>query len=229
VLPMLLLTLAALEPASLKVFKGTEGQRVDVLAVKPVAEGRALIRVRASGSPFDGLVLEGKSKDGRVAVTYRGSEWTVLNTTDGRGRAFFPEVKEFTVKFDEEATGQVDPAALIADHAKQKASGELAMFAKKAYPHLTRKYEAKASAAFTCPGSTFRFDWASFTDDDMDNLDAYALCEPLAKAKCARLKASKVVCRMGPAFAVTRADDTLTFTTTAKGAADGASFLAGKL
>jgi hypothetical protein len=234
-----------LEVASAKSYKGTEGQYVDVLTLKPVAQNSALVRVRSSGSPFDGLVLpcsiEPRDRNERGFVTrFHGGALGLLRLGDGAGRVYFPEVRDFAVKFDEAATAKLEPAKVLAAHQQQRAAGELAMFEKREYPNLVAKYEAKAAAATdelnrACGTSArFSFRWSSFTDADMDDVDGWSACQPLLtllKSRCAAAKGlSKLVCQMGPKLELTRgADGTLTFTTTAKGQAEGPAFLSTQL
>ncbi|MBS1153838.1 MAG: hypothetical protein H6Q89_5536 [Myxococcaceae bacterium] len=229
----------ALEVATVKAFQGTEGQSVVLALLKPVKQGQALLRIQGTGSPFDGLVLAGQfeERSGRFSTRFHGGPWNALQVADGSGRAWFPEVKDFGVKFSDELTARVTAAELLAEHQRQLAAGDLAMFAKKEHPHLTKKYEGKAAAAMAglgkaCP-RTFAFVWSSFSDDEMDNLDIWALCEPLVVAvrqKCEAAKGSaRLVCRMGPKLELARGGDAITFTTTPKGNTLGLSFVAAAL
>lgn len=231
---------AALELSTTKVWKGSEGQLVEVGTLVPASQG-ALVRVRQSGSPHDGLVLrctiEDRGRDRAFVTRYHGSTYELLRVGEGAGRANFPEVKDFAVKFLEDASGK--GAELVAEHEKQLASGALAMFEKKAFPYLVTKYEAKAAAANAelnkaCGGAAhFSYEWSSFPDEAMENLDVWAACQPLvtqARAKCATVKGvDKLVCRMGPSLGLSRTSGAITFTTTTKGAADGPSFVAAQL
>lgn len=232
-----------LEVATVKAFKGTEGQSVEVAMLKPIAQGAALLRVRRSGSSFDGLVLRCAVEDrgrGRGFTTrFHGASYELLRLDEGTGRVYFPEVKDFAVNFDEDGSGKSQGSELVSEHEKQLASGAISLFEKKDFPHLVTKYEAKAAAATAELGKacgaapSFTFQWSSFSDEAMENIDAWAVCQPLlaqARAKCGTLKGvGKLVCRIGPKLELTRADDTLTFTTTLKGAAEGPSFVAAQL
>lgn len=176
----------------LRVYAGPEGQRVEVAKL---ADG-ALVRFTKTGSPHDGLVVRCTPE---YATRFHGSEWTLLRlAATGKGTAWFPGVKEFPVAYLEDGAAQA--ADLLAEHERQRADGRLALFAKKEHPHLVRKYEAKAATALaelrkSCPAVTaFRFDWASFSDDDMDNHDVWALC---ASAVRCTPGVSELVCRRG--------------------------------
>lgn len=228
------------EALGAKAYKGPEGQLVEVVTLKPLDAKRALVRITGAGSPADGLVLA-TSIDAARAFTarIRGADWVVLRLDEGRGTAAPPDVKEFRLKFDEAATGRVDATDLVAKHQAQRESGELAMLAKKEFPILVKKYEGKAAEAVAALGRkcgaapSFSFTWWTFSDADMGELDAWAACKPLVAAlegRCAAAKGvTKLACRMGPKLALERTGDTLTFTTTAKGAADGAAFVSSQL
>jgi len=230
----------ALELSTTKIWKGSEGQLIEVGSLVPTGQG-ALVRVRQSGSPHDGLVLrctiEDRGRDRAFITRFHGERYELLRIGDGAGRAFFPEAKDFTVKFQEDASGK--SVELVAEHEKQLASGAIAMFEKKAFPHLVTKYEAKAAAAAielnkACGGAAkFSYEWSSFPDDVMENVDAWAACQPLlsqARARCPALKGvDKLVCRMGPSLALSRTTGAITFTTTTKGAAEGPSYVAAQL
>ena len=229
------------EAASLKSYQGPEGQRVEVLLLKPLKDQRAFVRVTGANSPVDGLVLPAKSTDAgpqrtRAFTTrLRGADWEVLRLDEGRGEVFAPEVKSFPVKFVE---GKADAAELITTHQAQWKSGELAMAAKKEFPFLVTKYEAKATAATLALGKScrarlsFTFAWATFSDADMSDLDAWSLCQPLVNAlskQCSAVQGvTKLVCRRGAELGFERTADTVTFTTTQQGAS-ATAFVTGRL
>lgn len=163
----------------LRVYAGPEGQRIEVAKL---ADG-ALVRFTKTGSPHDGLVFR---CDADYRTRFHGADWTVLRLANtGKGNAWFPGVPEFRVAYLEDGAAQAD--AFLAEHERQRSDGRLAMFAKKEHPHLVKKYEAKAAAALTelqrsCPAVTgLTFDWASFSDSDMDEHDVWALCAPVVR------------------------------------------------
>ena len=126
-------------------------------------------------------------------------------------------------------------AEVLAAHQQQLESGRIAAFQKKAWPHLEKKYTARAAEALPalakgCGSSpTFTFDWKSFSDEVMAELDVWAACAPLvtrARSHCAAVKGvTSLVCRFGPTLGMERRGDTLTFTTTQQGAAEGPAIL----
>lgn len=206
----------AIQVASLKTYNGTDGQLVDVARLAPLSNNAGLVRIRQSGSPYDGLVLRCEVDErSRFTTRFHGAPWTVVQLSDGKGRVYFPEVKEFSVTFSVDAIAKA--VELIAEHEKQRIDGRLAMFAKKDFPHLTKKYEAKAAEALkkSCPGmSRFVFEWSSFSDADMENLDIWALCKPLVSS----CKGTILVCRRGSPAGVTQEGTTVTLTLTSGGA-----------
>lgn len=227
------------EVASVRGYKGTDGQAVALVLLKPVKDRAALLRVRQSGSPFDGLVLAGSFDGTTFSTRFHGGEYQVLRVKEGVGRVYYPEATDFAVKFDEVATGTLAASELLAEHVRQEAAGELARFSHKEFPHLVKKYEAKAVQAVAqlaraCGSAPpLTLNWTSFSDEDMENTDVWASCEPLMtqlRPRCGALKGlTQLVCRMGPALDLHRAADTLTFTTSAKGEAEGNAFLAARL
>jgi hypothetical protein len=211
---------------------------LELAMLEPVRDRQALVRIVAANSELDGLVLRGVL-DARGAFVTRihGADWTLLRLTEGRGSVTAPGA-EFTVTFA--ASEPASPGDdLRAAHERQLASGALALLAKKPFPFLVRKYEAKA--ATTLAGlnaacgthASFAFDWATFADDDMAELDVWALCEPLLAVAQSRCKAVAgivtLTCRRGATFDLARGADQLTFTTTEKGKAEGRAWLTSAL
>ena len=230
---------AAPEVASLKVYQGHDGQVVEVATLEPVKARAALLRLRGANSGFDGLVLRGTLEARGAFVTrIHGGEWTVLRLTDGRGTVYAEGTSPFEVAFHETGTPAL-AEALRSAHQQQTASGELAMLAKKEFPFLVKKYEAQAAAAVAglnqaCgTRATFAFRWVTFSDEDMADLDAWALCAPVltaARGHCAAVKdITSFACGRGAKFDLRREAGTVTFTTTEKGKADGPAFVSSAL
>lgn len=227
---------AAPEVEAVKVWRGAEGQLVDVLTLKPRASKKALVRVRNADSEHDGLVLpctvEADSESTRFTTRYQASEWTVFVQKSGGGAVFVPGKNAFDVKFDQASTDALQPATVLDAQATQEKEGRFALFARKAWPHLEKKYQDKADAAVvkltkSCGRKvSFSFDWASFGDDVMADVDVWSLCSPLVtqfERSCAPAKsATTLSCRLGKSFALGFEGDGLVFTTTSSpaGAAD---------
>jgi hypothetical protein len=233
----------ALEVAASKVYRGTDGQSVEVLTLEPRTSDEALVRVRGTDSHDDGITLKcavRKSSRGADYVTrHGGGEYVVLVQRDGAHEAFLPGVPGFRVKFSQEATDKLVPGDVLAAYQQQSESGRVAAFQKKPWPYLEKKYTTRATEAVAAlqkrcgVAPTFTFDWKTFGDAQMAELDVWAACAPLATqaAKhCDAVKgATALVCRFGPALGFERQGDTLTFTTTARGAADGPALIDRKL
>ncbi|RKH66147.1 hypothetical protein [Corallococcus llansteffanensis] len=233
----------SLEAAASKVYRGNDGQTVEVVTLEPRTSSEALIRVRGTDSEHDGITLKctvKKLSRGADYVTrYHGDDYTVLVQRDGVHEASLPGAPSFRVKFNQEATDRFAAGEVLAAHQQQRESGQLAAFQKKPWPHLEKKYAARATEAVAAlqkrcgVAPSFTFDWKSFGDEQMAELDVWAACAPLATQAgkhCASVKdARALVCRFGPTLGFERAGDTLTFTTTNKGAAEGPAFLDGKL
>lgn len=233
----------ALEAADSKVYRGSDGQLVEVVTLEPRTSAEVLIRVRGTRSEHDGLALRCAVKQdahGTDYVTrYQGSDYGVLIEREGSYEAFLPGTRSFRVKFDQAATDKVSGEDVLAAHQQQLESGRLVAFQKKPWPFLEKKYTARATQAVAAlaqrcgTAPAFTFDWKSFGDEEMAELDVWAACAPLVTAtqnRCASVKGlSTLVCRFGPALGLERGGDTLTFTTTRKGAAEGPSFLNRKL
>ena len=223
----------------IKVFVGKEGQRVELVTGGVMGAAAALVRLRGSGSAFDGAVIRcvvERRHNGRTLVTrHHGAGWELLQLGDGDGRVYASGGEPFAIKYDEAQSRAASAADVITERDKQVASGEVALFEKKEYPHLVKKYENKATAASailgkSCKGAPhLRFQWSSFSDEDMDNVDVWAACQPMVTAlqsQCGALRGvTELVCRMGGSLEVTRSADRMVFTTTRNGAATAGAFL----
>jgi hypothetical protein len=221
-------------------YRGQDGQQVHVVLLSADRRGAALVQVLKSTSTVDGLVLDATlSTDGtRFETRLEGSPWTVLQVKDGKGEAFVPQVKSFAVTFDEKAIASIDSKALLTLQASQRESGALTLAAKKPFPFLTKKYEAKAAAAWgevqkRCKtNASFRYEWASFSDDDMENVDVFKVCAPIFDGvlrKCDSVKSvTAVSCKMATAFSLETSQGQMVFSTTAA-ASGAAQFMKGKV
>ncbi|CAM4505617.1 hypothetical protein [Corallococcus exiguus] len=240
-LAAILATTAAhsLEAVAGKVYRGTDGQSVEVVTLEPRTASEVLIRVRGTDSEEDGIALRATlkrhSRGADYVTRHRGGDYVILLQRDGRYEAVLPGVQAFPVKFNQDATDEASTAEVLTAHQQQLESGRIAAFQKKAWPHLEKKYTARAGEAVAAlnkacgTSSTFTFEWKSFSDEVMAELDVWAACAPLAsraQAHCASVKTvTSLVCRFGPTLGLERGKDTLTFTTTPKGAAEGPAVL----
>lgn len=227
-----LVTSQALTAQGLKVYRGRDGQRVEVVTLAPQqpkgAGPNALVRVTGSGSERDGLVfrgaLEDAGRDQSFTMRFGGKPWVLLRNTDGEVQVFMPGKREpFRAKYDEPSTTSGDKDALVKAHQEQLASDAVALAEKAEWPFLVTKYEKKAAEAAAglskrCGvAATVTLRWATFDDDTMANVDVWKLCAPLVEVGCADLKAHpKVVCQLGSTRAVEKADGVLRVTAAVK-------------
>jgi hypothetical protein len=225
---------APLEVANVKLYKGRDGQTLELATLQPTADKQALVRINAANCEVDGLVLRGVlDARGDFVTRIHGADWTLARFTEGRATVSAPGA-EFAVTFSAAEPGALG-AELATAHAQQTSSGALRLLARKPFPFLEKKYTDKAQAALTalnaaCGSSAvFAFDWGSFSDQDMAELDVWALCEPLvtaAKSRCAVVKGvTTLTCSRGERFDVLRTPGGLKFITTEQGKADGRAWL----
>jgi hypothetical protein len=221
----------ALNPTGLKVYRGKDGQRVEVVTLaSEKGKTNALARVSGSGSERDGLVfrgvLERHDREGFV-MKYGGKDWHLFDNRDGALTVYMPGLREFQAKYDEPSTKESDAAAVVKAHQAQLVDDSIAIAEKAEWPHLTAKYEKAATdaaqAISTSCGtpSSLALRWATFDDDTMANVNVWKLCAPLVPAlqsRCAAVKARpRVVCQLGSMASVERLDGLLRITVTKSG------------
>jgi hypothetical protein len=237
-MPTLLVTIMLSQPLvaeGLKVYRGGDGQRVEVVTLASGRKGAgpgALVRVSGSGSERDGLVFRGaltdEGREVRFTTRYGGADWVLLRNRDGDAQVFMPGRREpFRAKYDDAATTSGDKDAVLKAHQAQLADDSLALAEKTAWPNLVAKYEKKAGEAAgalskRCGATaTVTLRWATFDDETMANVDAWKLCAPAVEALeagCAAVKANPaIVCQLGAQAAVEQRAGTLRLTTTTKG------------
>jgi hypothetical protein len=213
---VLLFALAqAPEVESAKVYRGTDGQVLEVATLKPRAAKKLLLRVKSSDSENDGLVIPGTLDNDDVSIAYRGGGWTMLVVRGESREVFVPGGKSFKVKFDQPATDAFKGADLLAAYAAQ--TSRLALFARKEWPVLEKKYQAAADAAVSplvkgCGHPVaFSFDWSSFPDAVMADADVWKACRP-AVAEAQKKCPAKLTCRGGTTAGTTTEADAMVFT-----------------
>lgn len=228
-----MVTSQALVAQGLKVYRGKDGQRVEVVALAPQQPKgpNALVRVTASGSERDGLVFRGTTSPAQrgtsFTMKYGGKDWELCRNSDGDLEVWMPGLQQsFHAKYDDPATTAADKNAVLKDHQTQLADDSIALVEKSEWPNLVAKYskkaaEASASLSKSCGAPvTIGIRFATFDDDTMANLDVWKLCSPMVSAlesKCAAVKARpKVVCQLGAAPGVEKLDGSLRITTTTK-------------
>jgi hypothetical protein len=213
---VLLIALAqAPEVESAKVFRGPEGQLVEVVTLKPRAAKKLLVRAKSTDSESDGLVIPATLENEDLKTTARGGDWNLMVVRGESREVFLPGAKSFKVKFDQPATDAFSGADLLSAYASQASAR--ALFARKEWPVLEKKYQAAADAAVgklskACGHPVaFTFDWSSFPDAVMGEADVWKACEPSvaqAQKKCP----ARLTCRGGTSAGVTTEGDGLVFT-----------------
>lgn len=233
-----------LEALSSKVYRGRDGQTLEVVTLAPRESTEAVLQLRGADSEHDGLAVRCKARSTRAGTDYvarhRGADWVLASEREsGVYEVYVPGKPAFRVRFNQEATDAASASEVLTAHTLQRESGRVAAFEKKAWPHLEKKYTARAAEALTAlrgacgTSASFSFDWKTFDDEVMGDVDVWAVCAPLltqARSRCAALKdVTALSCRFGPALALERSGSTLVFTTVRDGAASGAAFLGGRL
>jgi hypothetical protein len=202
------------EVESMKAFRGPDGQLVELVTLKPRAAKKLLVRVKAADSEHDGLVIPCTLENEDAATTYRGSAWNLVVVRGDTREVFVPGGKSFKVKFDQPATDAFNATELLSAFSTQ--SSRRALFARREWPALEKKYQAAADAAVSklskpCAHAVaFTFDWSSFPDSVMGETDVWKACEPAVAAAQKKCPA-KVTCRGGASAGATTEGDVLLF------------------
>ena len=216
---VLMLALAqAPEVESMKAFRGADGQVVEVVTLKPRAARKLLVRVKGSDTQIDGLVVPCTLENEDAVTVSRGAPWNLV-VVRGEAREVFVPGTSFKVKFDQAATDAFKAAELSSEW--NSPATRRAMFARREWPVLEKKYQAAADGAvgkLTRPcghAVAFSFDWSSFPDAVMAEANVWRSCEG-AVAEAQKKCPAKLICRGGAAAGVTTEGDALVFTTVAK-------------
>ncbi|MBK8010526.1 MAG: hypothetical protein IPK13_04205 [Deltaproteobacteria bacterium] len=227
------------EISSAKVFRGPAGERVEVIALKPVSKNLALLRVQGADSAHDGLVLPCEVQvDGstsKYVTRHDGGNWTIMSLRGGRADVEVPGRPAFAASFDKKLTEALKPDEILSAHREQESRGTLKLFQRKSYPKMEAKYqglaqEAAAKLSKRCGHTvSMRFDWGSFGDEVMAEVNAWKACAPIIERlerSCDTVKkASEIVCKMGTTFGLEIEENAISFTTTPSGQKDGPGFL----
>jgi hypothetical protein len=216
-----------------KSYAGKDGQRLEVMLLKPKEANRALLRVTRTDTVFDGVVFEAnvkRTKDTNFLIRYRGDEYSMVSQSQDETRVYLPPQKELVMKFSKEGTDDMKADTLFEALKQQKLKNVQAGLARKEWTFLEKKYGAKATAAAEslskrCQvAAKLALDWPTFPDAVMAETDAWSLCAPLEKLSCDQVKlAPALSCRFGEKMAF----DNGVFSTTKDGATQGAAFVKG--
>jgi hypothetical protein len=214
-----------------KSYLGKDGQMLELVFLKPKKAQQALIRVSKSNSVFDDVVFRASIKEGRgtdFVIRYRGGDYFMVVQRNEMTTVNVPENKEFVVKFSETATKEMKPESLVEGLEKQKES--TALLARKEWVFLEKKYSTKAQAlsetlSKKCKSDVkINFNWASFPDEIMAEIDVWPLCAGLEQLNCATMKSNpQLTCQLGTNMGFEKG----VFTTTKEGAKNGSTFVKG--
>lgn len=191
---------------SARVFKNGRGEEVTLVMLKPLAEGRAIIRMTGTASPLDGLALPYQR---RVEGTHE------YYTTEWRGRRFsFVQVDHRRgdrwelyvpgdllhgrgVVFDERLSQSLQIGTVLALHASQVKDGTISRFA--AFYRDTEQAEQEkslrenvAEVDKACAAKLgWRVNWPSVSDATLKTYAISSFCSAPLTAMAALCKESK--------------------------------------
>jgi hypothetical protein len=219
--------LAAAPVEAGKVYSGTEGEEVAVVPLAPRAAKKYILRVRGTGSEFDGKVFPYELNDWSTSSTeqynfktqWHGRDYTTLYGRDQRYELYVPGRQQaIRVTFDEKRTAALKPEEVYATYQKLQSDGTLAKL--MAFDRKGEQARHDKSYADTllemnnaCGTSvSAAIDWSSVNDDLLKELSISSYCEsPLTSLKSlcevsnvakqtVREKVKQVSCRFGPAL-----------------------------
>lgn len=218
--------LAAAPVEAGKVYSGPEGEEVAVVPLSPRSENKFLIRVKGTGSEFDGKVLpyeltdesSGSTTRLRYATEYQGRGYSTLHARNSSYELYVPGRKQsIRLAYDEKKTAALKPEEVYAQHQKQMADGtlkKLMAFDRKGEQawHDKALAEVLKDMNTTCGTQvSASIDWSSVNDEQLKDLSISGYCEsPLTalKSLCAvsniakqtvKEKVKDVSCRFGAA------------------------------
>jgi hypothetical protein len=233
--------LAAAPVEAGKVYVGTEGEEVAVVPLTPRSEKKFLLRVRGTGSEFDGKVFPYELNDWSTSSTvqlnyttqWRGRDYSALNVRGQRYELYVPGRQQaIRVTYDEKKTQALKPEEVYAQYQKLQADGTLAKLMAfdrkgeaasqdKAYAEALREMNNACGTSVSAA-----IDWSSITDDQLKELSISSYCEsPLSALEdlctvsniarqTVREKVKQVSCRFGNAMEPTLEADRVIWTTT---------------
>ncbi|QSQ23348.1 hypothetical protein JY651_51175 [Pyxidicoccus parkwayensis] len=223
-----------------KVYSGPEGEEVAVVPLAPRSAKKYLLRVRGTGSEFDGKVFpyelndwSSRSSDRfNYTTQWHGRGYSALVVRDQTYELYVPgRQQEIRVTFDEKKTAALKPEEVYAQYQKLQADGTLtklmafdrkgeAAQQDKAYAETLLEMNNACGTAVTAA-----IDWNSVTDDQLKELSISNYCEsPLTALKelckvsnvakqTVKEKVKQVSCRFGPELETKLEADRLIWTT----------------
>jgi len=219
--------LAAAPVEAGKVYSGTEGEEVAVVPLTPRSEKKFILRVKGTGSEFDGLVFPYEQNDWSTRSTeqfnystqWHGRKYTALHVRDTKYELYVPgRQRSIRLAYDEKKTAALKPEEVYAQHQKQMKDGTLAKlmaFDRKGEESSHNKeFAATLQEMNNACGTSVaaRIDWSSINEDQLKELSISSFCgTPLTSLKdlCTasaiakqtiQEKVKQVSCRFGSAL-----------------------------
>ncbi|WP_223755834.1 hypothetical protein [Myxococcus sp. RHSTA-1-4] len=220
-------SLAAAPVEAGKVYSGTEGEEVAVVPLAPRSDKKFLIRVRGTGSEFDGKVfpyeLNDWSTSSTVQLNYKtqwhGRDYTALHVRDQRYEMYVPGRQQaIRLTYDEKKTQSLKPEEVYSQYQKLQKDGTLAKLmafdrkgeaARHDKDYADTLHEMNSACGTSVSAA---IDWSSVTDDHLKELSISSYCDaPLTAMKqlctvsniakqTVREKVKQVSCRFGNAL-----------------------------
>lgn len=207
-----LLLAAATAPAqpltadSARVFKNTRGEEVALVMLKPLAEGRAIIRITGTASPLDGLALpyQRRVESGREYYTtdWRGRRFSFVQVDHRRGdrwELYVPGdlLHGRSLTLDEHLSQALQAGTIVLLHGSQVKDGTISRFAafyrdaeqaeqEKSLRESVAEVEKACAAKFG-----WRVSWPSVSDDTLKTYSISSFCSVPFTAMAALCKESQ--------------------------------------
>jgi hypothetical protein len=233
-----------------KVYKGPEGEKVEIVPVEPVSDNKVLVRFSGTGSELDDVVLLhevhewGKNADvktmlhGRsyVTITARSGWWSSKSY-----ELYHPKNRDGVhIAFDEKETKALDGNKVLERFQELKSSGALdkiQAFNRAKEMEAQDKYLAKEVDATNkaCASSiAMSIEWQGVTDEMIKEISIHGYCSAVLEAargicsdetakKAVNQKMKQIVCAFGPKLGLSKDGSKVVFTT-AKDAPNQADF-----
>ncbi|MCP3141481.1 hypothetical protein [Pyxidicoccus xibeiensis] len=232
--------LAAAPVEAGKVYVGPEGEEVAVVPLTPRSEKKFLLRVKGTGSEFDGKVFPFQLRDWSTSSStqvnyvtqWHGRDYAALHVRDSRYDLYVPGRQQaIRVSYDEKRTAALKPEEVYAQYDKLQKDGTLAKlmaFDRKGESarHDKALAETLVEMNNACRTSVqASIDWSSVTEEQLKELSISGFCEPPLNAlkelcsvsnvakQTVKEKVKQVSCRFGPALEPKLEADRLIWTT----------------
>ena len=191
---------------SVRVFKNTRGDEVDLVMLQPLSEGRAVIRVTGTASALDGLALPYQRRvDGPheyYTTEWRGRRYSFVQVDHRRGdhwELYVPGdvLHGRAIALDESLSKALQAGTVLALHGSQLKDGTISRFA--AFHRDAEQAEQEKSlrenvveAEKACATKlASRVNWGSISDEVLKRYAIASFCSVPVTAMAALCKESK--------------------------------------